>query len=48
DPGAEGVGRAATYAFVHSFVMILLLDLILGIGLDALYNVLFPQGPRLV
>lgn len=48
DPGAEGVGRAATYAFVHSFVMILLLDLLLGIGLDALYAVLFPQAPRLV
>lgn len=48
DPGAEGVGRAATYAFVHSFVTILLLDLLLGIGFDALYNVLFPQGPRLI
>ena len=33
DPGAEGVGRAATSAFVYSFVVILLLDLFLGIGL---------------
>ena len=31
DPGAEGVGRAATTAFVYSFVVILLLDLILAI-----------------
>src|SRR5580704_15355673 len=29
DPGAEGVGRAATSAFVFSFVMILVLDLFL-------------------
>ena len=27
DHGAEGVGRAATNAFVHSFVLILVLDL---------------------
>ncbi len=33
DPGAQGVGRAATNAFVYSFVVILLLDLVLGIGL---------------
>ncbi|OHB68564.1 MAG: ABC transporter permease, partial [Planctomycetes bacterium RBG_13_63_9] len=37
DPGAEGVGRAATSAFVHSFVVILLLNLILGIILNAVY-----------
>ncbi|MDD3585789.1 MAG: ABC transporter permease [Thermoguttaceae bacterium] len=34
DPGAEGVGKAATRSFVISFVIILLLDLLLGIGLD--------------
>lgn len=34
DPGAEGVGKAATRSFVLSFVMILLLDLLLGITLD--------------
>ena len=33
DPGAEGVGRAATDAFVYSFVVILMLDLFLGIFL---------------
>jgi len=47
DPGAEGVGRAATTAFVHSFVMILLLDLLLGIVLDGIYYTLWPQAPRL-
>jgi len=47
-PGAEGVGRAATSAFVLSFVMILALDLGLGIFLDALYLVLWPEGMSLV
>jgi phospholipid/cholesterol/gamma-HCH transport system permease protein len=47
DPGAEGVGRAATSAFVYSFVIILLLDLILGIGLDSLYLTLWPEGPQI-
>ena len=46
EPGAEGVGRAATNAFVHSFVLILLLDLFLGIGLDHLHHILQPEGPR--
>ena len=35
--GAEGVGRAATAAFVFSFVLILGLDLMLSIFLDAVY-----------
>lgn len=48
DPGAEGVGRAATAAFVYSFVMILLLDLVLGIGLDGLYFTLWPEAPKLL
>lgn len=47
-PGAEGVGRAATSAFVLSFVMILALDLGLGIFLDALYLVLWPEGFSLI
>jgi phospholipid/cholesterol/gamma-HCH transport system permease protein len=47
DPGAEGVGRAATSAFVFSFVMILVLDLFLGILLDSVYFVLFPEGPKI-
>jgi phospholipid/cholesterol/gamma-HCH transport system permease protein len=46
-PGAEGVGRAATAAFVHSFVAILVLDLFLGIMLDAIYNSLWPNSTRL-
>ena len=45
-PGAEGVGRAATNAFVHSFVLILILDLFLGIGLNNLNDFLHPDGPR--
>jgi phospholipid/cholesterol/gamma-HCH transport system permease protein len=44
DAGAEGVGRAATTAFVYSFVIILVLDLALGIGLDSIYNTLWPEG----
>lgn len=47
DAGAEGVGRAATAAFVNSFVLILLLDLLLGIVLDALYSTLWPEGAKL-
>jgi phospholipid/cholesterol/gamma-HCH transport system permease protein len=46
--GAQGVGRAATTAFVSSFVMILLLDLILAIGLDKLYFAFWPQGPKIL
>ena len=48
DPGAEGVGRAATSAFVHSFVVILVLDLLLGIALDKVYLTLWPKGPSLL
>jgi len=48
DPGAEGVGRAATTAFVLSFVMILLLDLILGKLLDVVYLAIWPQAPKLI
>ena len=45
--GAEGVGRAATAAFVFSFVMILGLDLMLSIFLDAVYVSLWPHGAKL-
>ncbi|HWB13545.1 MAG TPA: ABC transporter permease [Pirellulales bacterium] len=48
DPGAEGVGRAATSAFVVSFVMILVLDLLLGIVLNTIYYYLWPEGAHLV
>lgn len=41
--GAEGVGRAATIAFVQSFVTILVLDLVLSIGLDRFHD--FFWGP---
>jgi phospholipid/cholesterol/gamma-HCH transport system permease protein len=47
DPGAEGVGRAATSAFVYSFVIILILDLELGILLDAIYMMIWPEGKSL-
>lgn len=46
-PGAEGVGRAATAAFVLSFVMIIMLDLVLTILLDGIHNALFPSGAKL-
>lgn len=41
--GAEGVGRAATTAFVFSFIAILLLDLLLGISLDLVYYSIWPE-----
>jgi phospholipid/cholesterol/gamma-HCH transport system permease protein len=47
-PGAEGVGRAATSAFVVSFVMILVLDLMLGIVLNTVYYYLWPEGTHLM
>ena len=47
-PGAEGVGRASTAAFVYSFVVILVLDLFLGITLDSIYFTLYPEGAMLI
>ncbi len=46
--GAEGVGRAATAAFVFSFVLILGVDLMLNIVLDAFYTSLWPNGAKLL
>ncbi len=46
DPGAEGVGRAATTAFVNSFVVILMLDVVLAIGLEKVYLLFWPEGPK--
>ena len=43
-PGAEGVGRAATTAFVHSFVLILLCDLVISIAMDHLWWAMYPDG----
>lgn len=48
DAGAEGVGRAATAAFVYSFVAILVLDLFLGMGLDSVYFMFWPEGVKLL
>lgn len=45
--GAEGVGRAATSAFVNSFVMILVIDLMLGILLDSIHHAIWPEGNKL-
>ena len=47
-PGAEGVGQAATAAFVQSFVLILMADLFLNISLDALYYSIWPEGNSLL
>jgi len=41
--GAEGVGRAATNAFVSSFVAILVLNFFLAMLLGSLHDVLWPQ-----
>ena len=41
-PGAEGVGRAATEAFVISFVAILVLDFVLAMLANTLYGLIFP------
>ena len=41
--GAEGVGRAATRAFVQSFIAILAIDFFLAMLLNQLYAMLYPQ-----
>ena len=46
-PGAEGVGRAATAAFVYSFVLILLIDLVLGDFLYSTYYRIYPDASKL-
>ncbi|HMO84746.1 MAG TPA: ABC transporter permease, partial [Lacipirellulaceae bacterium] len=46
-PGAEGVGRAATTAFVYSFVAIIILDLLISIVLDQIYLAIWPSAPTL-
>ncbi len=47
-PGAEGVGRAATAAFVISFVLILAVDLMLNIFLDAFYAAVWGSSLKLI
>ncbi len=47
--GAEGVGRAATEAFVYSFISILALDFALAMFLNSMYSYLWPTvGWRMV
>ena len=41
------VGRAATTAFVYSFVVIIILDLLVSIILDQIYLAFWPQAPTL-
>lgn len=48
EPGAVGVGRAATQAFVISFITILILDFFLAMLFNNLQESLWPSaGPRL-
>jgi phospholipid/cholesterol/gamma-HCH transport system permease protein len=46
--GAEGVGKAATEAFVLSFMAILFLDFVLGLGWNAMYRSLWPHSASLL
>jgi phospholipid/cholesterol/gamma-HCH transport system permease protein len=43
-PGAEGVGRAATEAFVYSFVAILAIDFVLAMFANTVYAWLWPSA----
>ena len=44
EAGADGVGKAATTAFVYSFVLILAVDLFLTIVMNSVYYTLYPNG----
>jgi phospholipid/cholesterol/gamma-HCH transport system permease protein len=44
EAGAEGVGKAATRAFVAAFIAILVLDFFLAMQLNNLYEYLWPRG----
>jgi phospholipid/cholesterol/gamma-HCH transport system permease protein len=47
--GAEGVGRAATEAFVTSFIAIFVIDFLLAMFLNTLYGLLWPaHGSKLL
>ena len=46
--GAEGVGRAATEAFVYSFIAILFLDFTIGILWNSVYRTLWPNSAGLL
>jgi phospholipid/cholesterol/gamma-HCH transport system permease protein len=47
-PGAEGVGRAATQAFVFAFVAILVIDFFLAMFSNAVYDLLWPRAVQKV
>jgi phospholipid/cholesterol/gamma-HCH transport system permease protein len=44
EPGAEGVGKASTQAFVVSFVTILILDFFLALFFNTLHDFLWPAS----
>lgn len=46
--GAEGVGKAATEAFVYSFIVILVIDFIIGILWNAIYYMIWPTDVGLL
>ncbi len=46
--GAEGVGRAATEAFVYSFIAILFIDFCIGIAWNSAYNMIWPEAANLI
>ena len=46
--GAEGVGRAATEAFVYSFIAILVLDFVIGLGWNTIYRAIWPNAAGLL
>jgi phospholipid/cholesterol/gamma-HCH transport system permease protein len=46
--GAEGVGRAATEAFVYSFIVILFLDFCIGIVWNTAYYSIWPDSGTLL
>ena len=46
--GAEGVGKAATEAFVYSFIVILVIDFIIGILWNAVYYSIWPNATGLL
>jgi phospholipid/cholesterol/gamma-HCH transport system permease protein len=46
--GAEGVGRAATEAFVYSFIAILFLDFLIGIVWNSVYRAIWPNSVGLL
>jgi phospholipid/cholesterol/gamma-HCH transport system permease protein len=47
-PGAEGVGRACTEAFVLSFILILVLDFFLNIVINGIYEILYGYRDLLI